>query len=140
MELGNGSFKGRLIVDSCTDRRAELACLATALAPEERRAHFALIAQLFGKLAQEQSDLPDGYAYRFKADALEAVAQFVARERKCCPFLTFQLTVAAGSGPLWLRMTGPEGAREILETELEVSSRSRAGTGWNGAAARGRAR
>lgn len=109
-------------MESCADHCAELACVPAAIAPEERAAHFALIRQLFGGHVHERAELPNGYAYRFQSDALEAVARFVANERRCCPFLNFELAVAAASGPLWLRMTGPEGTREVLEAELAVSS------------------
>lgn len=109
---------------SCDSDCAELACAPAALAPEERAAHFALIRELFGGLVQERTELTNGHACRFQPDAIEAVARFVANERKCCPFLSFELAVAAGSGPLWLRMTGPAGTREVLETELTTSSPS----------------
>lgn len=103
---------------SCVNDGAALACVPTAIAPEERAAHFALIRQLFGELAQEWAELPSGYAYRFRADAIEPPARFLANERKCCPFLTFELTVSADAGPVWLRMSGPEGTRAILDAEL----------------------
>jgi hypothetical protein len=107
---------------SCADHCAELVCVPTALAPEERTAHFALIRQVFGELVLERTELTNGYAYRFEPDALKAVARFVANERKCCPFLDFELAIIAGSGPIWLRMTGPSGTREVLEAELAISS------------------
>jgi hypothetical protein len=106
---------------SRTSHCAELACVPAAIAPQERAAHFALIRQLFGELVHERAELPNGYAYRFHPDALEMVARFVANERRCCPFLDFELAVAPDSGPLWLRMTGPDGTREVLEAELAIS-------------------
>lgn len=106
---------------SCNTRCAALACVPTAIAPEERRAHFALIRQLFGELVLERADMQNGYAYRFDPDSLERVTHFVANERKCCPFLNFELSLAAESGPLWLRMSGPPGTRAILKIELAVS-------------------
>jgi hypothetical protein len=81
-------------------------------------AHFSLIRKLFAEVTLERTEVPDGYAFRLRADALEMVARFVANERKCCPFLTFELVVMAELGPLWLRMTGPEGTRAVLEAEL----------------------
>lgn len=104
----------------CVNSCVALACVPTAIAPEARPAHFALLRELFGLLVQERTELPTGYAYRFPSDALELVARFVANERKCCPFLSFELAVAAGAGPLWLRMTGPEGTRAVLDAELAV--------------------
>ncbi|HKG93941.1 MAG TPA: hypothetical protein VKA84_18675 [Gemmatimonadaceae bacterium] len=95
-----------------------LACVPGAIPTADRPAHFALAARLFGDASRERCALPDGYAFRFEPDALEQVARFVANERKCCPFLTFTIALAAGGGPLWLQLTGPVGTREFLDAEL----------------------
>lgn len=101
-------------------RPAELACVPSAIPVVDRLRHFALARELFQVQAKERVELPDGYAIRFASDAFEAVARFVANERKCCPFLVFELTLDSMSGPLWLRMTGPEGTRAVLDAELNL--------------------
>ncbi len=103
------------------ERQVAIACAPDAVAASERSDHFALATRLFHELARERTDLPDGYAIRFESDTLEAVARFVANERKCCPFMTFELSVAPESGPLWLRMTGPAGTRAVLQAELGLA-------------------
>jgi hypothetical protein len=95
-----------------------LACVPDAISAEERAAHFALIKALFGTAVRERQELSNGYSFRFDADQLEHVAHFVANERKCCPFLSFALELMPGGGPLWLRLTGPEGTREFLDVKL----------------------
>lgn len=102
------------------NRAPEVACVPSAVPSSERAAHFALARKLFTELAQERSDLANGYAFRFRHDAFEALARFVANERKCCPFMNFELVLASESGPLWLRMTGPEGTRAVLQAELNL--------------------
>jgi hypothetical protein len=97
-----------------------LTCVPSAIPATERASHFALARELFAHLAQELTELPDGYAVRFHSDAFESVARFVANERKCCPFMNFELTIARESGPLRLRMTGPAGTREVLQAELGI--------------------
>lgn len=97
-----------------------LACVMDAIPANERAAHVALIAHLFGELASEIQELPEGYAFRFAARDLESVAAFVANERKCCPFLTFELTVHPAEGPVWLRLSGPPGTRDFLAAELPI--------------------
>ena len=64
----------------------------------------------------EREELPDGFAYRFAPDdaILLTLAEFIARERLCCPFFRFQLDLEPG-GPLWLRLTGSDGAKELIE-------------------------
>lgn len=95
-----------------------LACMAGAIDSAERPAHFALIARLFTTGALERRQEPDGYAYRFDANAFDDLARFVANERRCCPFLAFALEPSADGGPLWLRLAGPAGARAFLDAEL----------------------
>jgi hypothetical protein len=102
-----------------------LACVPGAIPTGERAAHFALLQRLFGESAQERRDVPGGYAFRFDAASFDDVARFVELERLCCPFLTFNLDVSAQAGPLWLRLTGPEGTREFLDAELPVGATMR---------------
>jgi len=107
---------------SATASTPVLACVPSAIPAGERPAHFELARDLFARQAAERLPLPDGYAFRFDSTAFEDVARFVTNERKCCPFLTFELQLAAGAGPLWLRMRGPEGTRAILDAELGLGS------------------
>ena len=56
---------------------------------------------------EEIAELPDGYEYRFaNDDHLPALLEFIAAERRCCPFLTFEIAFAPHAGPLWLRLRG----------------------------------
>jgi hypothetical protein len=48
------------------------------------------------------------------------VAEFVGRERLCCPFLTFMLDVAQDQGPLMLRLTGAAGVKDFIRAELDL--------------------
>ena len=94
------------------------ACDMTAIAPLERDAHQALAARLFGEAVQERTELANGYTFRFTPDRYRDVAAFVANELLCCPFFTFVLEVTADRGPIWLRITGDENAKAILQQEL----------------------
>ena len=101
---------------------SEIICVPSAIPAAERPNHFSLIRELFSQKALEVRELPDGYAVRFSQDDFEAVARFISRERLCCPFLTFEIRVEPGAGPLWLRMLGPQGAREVLQAELSLTN------------------
>jgi hypothetical protein len=104
------------------DQSAVIACIPDAIPPEERAAHFALAKRLLTEIANQREQLPEGYAFRLPSEALRSVAQFVANERKCCPFIHFEISVAPNSGVLWLRMTGPAGTRAVLDAELNLST------------------
>ena len=96
------------------------ACDMTAIPAEERGAHLALIHHLMSEVVTEIRELPDGLTFRFPADAYDAVARFVARERLCCPFLGFVLDVTPEQGPLWMRVTGAEGVKQFIRAEFHL--------------------
>ncbi len=71
---------------------------------------------------EETHERPNGMAYRVPGtDAiLRALFDFVAEERVCCTFLRFDLTFEPGQGPLWLRLTGPVGAKEFIQRTFKT--------------------
>lgn len=100
------------------DRPAGFACDMTALAPERRAAHQELSWRLFGSLVKEMRELLNGYAFCFGAEHYTLLAEFIAGERLCCPFLTFRLEVAPEHGPLWLELTAHSDVKAFLWREL----------------------
>jgi hypothetical protein len=95
-----------------------LACVPGAIPAAERGAHFALIERLLGTRLRERRALETGYALRFDADAFDDLARWLGNERRCCPFLTIALELAPDGGPVWVRLTGPEGTRDFLDAEI----------------------
>jgi hypothetical protein len=78
------------------------------------------LRRLLGEDLREVRELEDGYAFRHSAEAsvLVALAEYVSLERLCCPFFDFAIEVGRGGGEVWLRMTGGEGAKRVLELAL----------------------
>lgn len=105
---------------STMDGAAPLACDPAGIPAEARPAHFALARRLFAEDARERREWMEGYAFRFGAEALEDLGRFVANERRCCPFLDFEVAAAAGMGSVWLRITGPAGTRAFLDAEMGI--------------------
>lgn len=101
------------------------ACDMTAIPPERRGAHHALIRRLMTDAVEEISELPDGLAFRFPPEEYNAVTEFVGRERLCCPFLTFALEVSPDRGSLRLRLTGAEGVKDFIRAELHLPAVAR---------------
>ncbi|MFL5734874.1 MAG: hypothetical protein ACJ78Q_17090 [Chloroflexia bacterium] len=67
--------------------------------------------------AEDITELPNGYAFRYPATSEWAATllSFIISERACCPFFTFELHFEQNEGPLWLRLQGPEGVREFIK-------------------------
>ena len=97
-----------------------LACNLGAFTPEERAEHTDLLVGL-RRRAIELRETEDGYSFQFSADDLGKTARFVELERRCCPFLDFELSIGRDDGPLWLRLGGREGVKELLWLELGLS-------------------
>jgi hypothetical protein len=58
------------------------------------------------------------YHLRPDAQAFRAAAEWIALERQCCPFLTFEMVWEPGAAGPTINIGGPEGTREFLAAEL----------------------
>jgi hypothetical protein len=81
-----------------------IACTLTGAEHAQRQQ---AVRDLFRNVDTVQ-ELPDGYAFRFPSDdyAFTSLAEFIAVERRCCPFFTFALIAEPDGGPLWLHLRG----------------------------------
>jgi hypothetical protein len=100
-----------------------IVCDLTAIPAAVREEHVVTSPRIF-QAAQEIQELPNGYAFRLPNDPgmWMTLAKFVENERRCCPFWAFGLTVEPHGGPLWLQMTGAEGAKQLLEMAVSEQS------------------
>ncbi|SRR6266487_1418789 len=98
-------------------------CNMAALDTKERDRHLTVIRQLH-QATEEVRELPDGYALRFvdSTPNIALASEFIARERLCCPFFSFELVVEKERGPLWLHLRGREGVKGFIEAELNLKS------------------
>ena len=93
------------------------ACNLKALTPEQRTRHAKLSRDLLAGVT-ERRELPDGYSFRIHA-ALSDVGEWIAAERKCCPFFRFRLEVAGEEE--WLSIQGEEGVKKFILAEFNIS-------------------
>jgi hypothetical protein len=100
-------------------QRPVFACNMLALNSEERKRHIE-VAKRLRTGTKEERELPDGYAFRFSSDqpTILLVSEFIARERLCCPFFTFEMVVEPEDGPLWIRLRGAEGVKAFIRAEF----------------------
>ena len=100
-----------------------LACVPDAIPAAERAPHARLARALFHDAAaiEPMDDGGEGYRVVLDASQHDEVARWVANERLCCPFLRFVVDVAPGAGALTLTLTGPPGARALLDAELGLA-------------------
>ncbi len=69
----------------------------------------------------ERKEVANGYQYFFKGsdNMLDDLITFVKTERACCDFFTFKLSVEDEATNVVLTITGPKGAKEFINTEME---------------------
>lgn len=97
--------------------------IACKLSEAEQAAREEELARDIFSNCQEVTELADGYAFRFAGDGEWAakLVEFIALERKCCPFFTFELVFEPQEGPMWLRLRGPEGVKTFIEQSFITS-------------------
>jgi hypothetical protein len=89
---------------------------------EFRERERTMLARFIAAVVMKE-EFGDGYEFRVRGDddAIVAVAELIAAERKCCRFLRFELIASSNMGPVVLRVTGPTGTKDFLETILSTS-------------------
>jgi hypothetical protein len=94
-------------------------CNIEAINTDQRERHFDLVTQ-WQSGVEEVVELPTGYAFRFAPEAvnLTELAEFVSRERLCCPFFHFEIAVEANGGPISLRLMGGEEVKSFIKESL----------------------
>lgn len=112
---------------SCADRAVALAdgdqpiaCDLTVFDSGERSEHIALAKELLAQ-ARRIIEHTNGFTFVFDKSPVidEQIANWVSKEKKCCPFFSFEVTTVTTPPSLNLRIDGPEGTKNILKAELQ---------------------
>jgi hypothetical protein len=106
---------------SRVNRRKEspFACVMDAIDPYNRPLHIANSKDLFQSV-REIRELTNGYAFRLENERnlLLKLAEFISLEKLCCPFFGFTVEVEAEGGDVWLHLTGREGVKPFIRSEI----------------------
>ncbi|MBS4027536.1 MAG: hypothetical protein KGZ58_02770 [Ignavibacteriales bacterium] len=105
--------------DNCKakNKSGELSCKLTT--PELQKRKETVIASLKQQIL-DKKELQDGYAFKFAGtdEILDELTEFIKTERACCDFFTFGLSVSGDKSEAWLELTGVDGAKDFITTEL----------------------
>ncbi len=96
-----------------------LVCNMDVFTPAEREGHLQTAGRLIQSL-QNIREVENGFEFSFpnETNLITSIAEFVSKERLCCPFLEFRLGVLPNDKPVTLLITGPEGTQEFLRLEF----------------------
>jgi hypothetical protein len=96
-----------------------LICNMDVFTAAQRASHIENTAQLV-RAVQSIQEVENGYEFTFpnETDFISRIAEFIAHERLCCPFLKFTLNIVSNSEPVSLSLIGPVGTQEFLRAEF----------------------
>ena len=101
------------------EKQVPLACNLKAFTPEERVAWRNLIDEV--KQAESPAgELANGHIFKIDPSriSITRVAEWIDLERKCCPFLNFQLSLEGANGAMTLTLTGGHGVKEFIAEDF----------------------
>ena len=117
----------KLSVCECGDKATKsapgetpIACDLTVFSISERMVHLALTKSLLQQ-ATQVVEHDDGFTFVFeKSPLLEMqLANWVSKEKRCCPFFSFEPSSTNTPESLNLKISGPNGAKEILRSAVK---------------------
>ncbi len=116
--IQNGENKIDIIMQK--NNKGHCTSLSCKLTSTEFREHKAtILSQLKEKIISTKL-LGNGIALCFPGndDMLDKLIAFIKAERICCDFFTFNILVGNNKKDIWLELTGPDGVKEFIKTEL----------------------
>ena len=96
------------------DKEILIVCTLSDKELQERRKN--VLSNVASSLIDSQ-ELPDGFRFRFSFNdlILQDLITVINLERKCCPFLSFKLSLEAGKDFASLDLTGRQGSKEAIK-------------------------
>jgi hypothetical protein len=125
VSLGVTAQSKKPCADACCKKSAK-ASASTAFtckltSPELRERKATVLASL-KKQVVEKKELDNGFAYKFTNSQaiLDELNSFVKDEKECCDFLSFEITTSPDKKETWLKISGADGVKDFLTSELEM--------------------
>ena len=114
---GNLASFNFVVMKETPTRKRVIACKLTSPELQKRKAE---VIEILKTKILEKQELADGYKYKFAGtdQLLDEITSFIKSERLCCDFFVFVLTIS--DDEIWLSVTGPDGAKEFIKTEMDL--------------------
>jgi hypothetical protein len=114
----NPDSKIKPVVAMETDPKNKLvACKLTSPEMQKRKEE---VLDLLKEKVLVRQELANGYKFKFEGtDALlDELIAFIKSERSCCDFFVFDLSISDIKSHVWLSITGPDGTKGFIKTEM----------------------
>lgn len=98
-----------------------LVCVPYTIPPEKCGGQTTAAEELLMSV-QAIDELPNGFAFRLPNETLilQRAATFMVNEQLCCPFFGFTLEIEPQNGHAWLKITGEEGVKDLLQAQFGI--------------------
>jgi hypothetical protein len=98
-----------------------IVCDLTVFSHSERTEHIAIAKSLFQQ-ARQVIEHKDGFTFVFEQSPVlkMQIANWVSKEKRCCPFFSFDLSRAKTPPSLRLHIIGPDRAKELLRPVADL--------------------
>jgi hypothetical protein len=98
---------------------APIACELNVFSADERQRYEAVRRRVEDAVTRTV-EVERGYLFHLPDDGatLTAVAEWIALERRCCPFFEFTVSVGGSDPSLRVAVTGSPEVKQFLESEL----------------------
>jgi len=108
---------------SAGTREARLFCNALALSTDDRL-RYGELAKTLRAAVSKTRERDRGLAFRIELErmSLPLLAEWVALERRCCPFFEFTIEVGPEWNSTWLSLAGEEGVKGFIRHELALAT------------------
>ena len=96
------------------------ACNRQALSAAARKRHFDELGPQLHGMTKQVRELPAGFEFEFPSDTAtaQALSEWAVGEHLCCPFFDIDLRFEREGGGLWLRLTGRDGVKQFIRSDL----------------------
>ncbi len=97
-----------------------IACNLNAFDDLDRSKYTNLAARVRAALIAG-NEIPEGFVFQVSNNGItsQEISDWISMERRCCPFLSIQLSVSTGARRS-LTMTGPSGVKQLILAEFPV--------------------
>lgn len=96
--------------------------ISCKLTNPELQKHKTEVIELLKKEVVQRKELHNGYQYSFNGSdkIIDDIIGFIKSERACCDFFTFNLSIEDVNRNVLLTITGPEGTKEFINSEMHL--------------------
>lgn len=100
-----------------------IACIPSGVPADTRKRWLETGTRVYDSVI-EVKELPNGYSLLLPNDQemILTTAEYISLDRLCCAFVNWRIELESSGGPMWLHVTGGDGAKEYFRNGFETTT------------------